>query len=201
MCKRLGILTSSRPGSKSKEFLMDIKAHYSDQMCLLNFSEFEVGCNGCNQCKDDVPCARESNRLLLEAVMEAETIVFAFPIYYGGLSGKSKMLLEAFYSLKSDALKNKSILFVLSAEKEDQEGIAVLELLPWAYKHGANISAIVNLHHGMSSEDRSQVYKDVISAIDQKVCREMDLGFTEFHYFQKTVFVPKQFIERKSEVI
>lgn len=192
----MGICTSYRLESQSKKILEALKTLYKDQMTCFDLKahqNLDIYCDGCNQCDSHATCVKAENRQLIESVMSSDVVIFAFPIYYGSLSGKSKSLLEAFYGLKNQTLQGKKVIFILSSENEKQEGIAVLELLPWIYKHQVNVSAIETLNGGMDVEEREAILKKIHSAIEEDVLYHQSISFAPFTYLGKTVHIPIKF--------
>ena len=57
------------------------------------------GCLGCDKCGMRNPCVqRDDFDLLRPELIEADVIVFATPIYYFGMSGQLKNVIDRFYS-------------------------------------------------------------------------------------------------------
>lgn len=198
MKKVLGISTSFRTHSKSINFLETLKKRSTDNFIHFDLKahpDSDIHCSACGLCNASFYCVKNSNNALIEEVLKSDVLIFAFPIYYGAISGKSKSLLESFYCLKNGELKGKKVIFILSSEKENQEGIAVIELLPWVYKHGLKVSLIETLHDEMSQSKTEDMFDKIERSIQEEHTKDMDIEFCEFEYFKKKVAIPIKFNE------
>lgn len=198
MKKVIGISTSHRSHSKSIKFLDALKKRSNEYFIhfdLKTHSETDIHCSACDQCNGSYYCVKNSNHSLIEEVLKSDVLIFAFPIYYGAISGKSKSLLESFYCLKNGELKGKKVIFILSSEKENQEGIAVIELLPWIYKHGLKVSLIETLYDEMGQSKIEEMIEKIERSIQEEHTKDMEIEFCEFEYFKKKVGVPSKFNE------
>lgn len=58
------------------------------------------GCLGCGVCKMNGPCVQKDDfGIIRDKLVEADMIVFATPIYYFGMSGQLKNVIDRFYSI------------------------------------------------------------------------------------------------------
>ena len=69
------------------------------------------GCLGCDKCGMRNPCVqRDDFDLLRPELIEADMIVFSTPIYYFGVSGQLKNVIDRFYSVH-DVMNHKKTYF------------------------------------------------------------------------------------------
>ncbi len=196
MSKIIGISTSFNINSKSKAILEALKTDLKDDLALVDLkNDFkpEIFCEGCERCISSGICFKEQNRKLINELIHSEIIILAFPIYYGSISGKSKSLLESFYCLKNNELENKKVIVILAAEKEGQEGIAVLEILPWAFKHKVMLTSIEVVNDTMTFDDKKLLLERLKQNVIEDNDREMRVQFGKLKYFNKIVDIPIEF--------
>lgn len=198
----LGISSSLKVDSISRQALTMFGNRFEQQeeYTQINFndtSNMDLYCNVCGMCNKESHCVRKLNNHLLERVKQADILVLAFPIYYGGISGKSKSILELMYPLKNGELKNKKIVVILSSEKENQEGIAVIELLAWCFKHGCKLIRVDTISSETTIESKMKMTIDIQHLINEDNDMEMIISFDDFKYFDKIVGIP---IEYKTKI-
>lgn len=196
MSKIIGISTSFNINSKSKAILEAIKTDLKDDLVLIDLKndfESEIFCEGCKRCIATGSCYKEQNRKLINELIHSEIIILAFPIYFGSISGKSKSLLESFYCLKNNELENKKVVVILSAEKEGQEGIAVLEILPWAFKHKVKLTSIEVVNDTLTIDDKKLLLERLKQNVIEDNNSEMRIQFGKLKYFNKIVDIPIEF--------
>ena len=94
---------SSRPNGNSNaladEFIRGAKAN-DHEIFEFDCTRHHVGgCLGCDKCGMKNPCVqRDDFDLLRPELIAADVIVFATPIYYFGVSGQLKNVIDRFYS-------------------------------------------------------------------------------------------------------
>ena len=70
------------------------------------------GCLGCGACGMNGPCVqRDDFALVRDRLVEADAILFATPIYYFGMSGQLKNVIDRFYSIHDCMGRKKALLF------------------------------------------------------------------------------------------
>jgi len=80
-------------------------------------------CKGCLACQKTYKCViKDDVAEILNKVKEADVLVFATPIYYYGLSGQLKTLLDRLNPLYSQEYKFKDI-YLLTTSAEDSEEV------------------------------------------------------------------------------
>lgn len=66
------------------------------------------GCQGCNYCKTHTECiTKDKMSPALEALRTADGVVATFPIYWGGISGQSKLFIDRLYSFTAKGFSSK----------------------------------------------------------------------------------------------
>jgi len=76
-------------------------------VCDLNEDGIK-GCQGCNYCKTHTECiTKDKMSPALEALRTADGLVASFPIYWGGISGQSKLFLDRLYSFTGGDFSSK----------------------------------------------------------------------------------------------
>ena len=59
-------------------------------------------CTGCVSCGYEGPCVqKDENQIIRQAVLEADMIVFATPLYYYGMSAQLKTVIDRFCAYNS----------------------------------------------------------------------------------------------------
>ena len=78
-------------------------------------------CIGCLNCIDTQKCVLKDDAVLIaEKVKNADTLVFATPVYYYGMSGQMKTLLDRMNPLYSADYKFRRV-YLLSTATEDED--------------------------------------------------------------------------------
>ena len=94
---------SPRPNGNSNalvdEFIRGAKEN-DHEVFVFDCTHHHVGgCLGCDKCGMSHPCVqRDDFDLLRPELIEGDVIVFATPIYYFGVSGQLKNIIDRFYS-------------------------------------------------------------------------------------------------------
>ena len=94
---------SPRPNGNSNaladEFILGAKEN-GHEFFEFNCTHLKVGgCLGCDKCGMRNPCVQRDNfDLLRPELIDAHVILFATPIYYFGVSGQLKNVIDRFYS-------------------------------------------------------------------------------------------------------
>lgn len=82
-------------------------------------------CTGCNTCRNDGPCIlselRDDNHQIRKAILDADMLVFATPLYYYGMSAQLKTVIDRFYAYNSSINRKhlKSALLAAASNNED----------------------------------------------------------------------------------
>lgn len=106
---------SPRPHGNSNaladEFIRGAKAN-GHEIFEFDCTHHHVGgCLGCDKCGMRNPCVqRDDFDLLRPELIEADVIVFATPVYYFGVSGQLKNVIDRFYSTH-DVMGHKKTFF------------------------------------------------------------------------------------------
>ena len=138
MSKVLVISTSLRANSNSEILTERLVAGAEDaghQVELISLKGKKIGfCVGCLACQKTQQCIQKDDAVwIAEKVKEADTIVFATPIYYYELSGQMKTLLDRLNPLYTTDYKFRRV-YILTTAAEDEIFVpenAVNGLLGW----------------------------------------------------------------------
>ena len=125
MSKVLVISTSLRAGSNSDYLAERLAAGARDaghevEQISLKGKEIRY-CIGCMACQKIHTCVQKDDAVwIMEKVKEADTVVYATPIYYYEMSGQMKTLLDRMNALYSSDYKfRKAYMLSVAAEDED----------------------------------------------------------------------------------
>ena len=128
MSKVLVITTSLRSGSNSEilaERLIAGAKAAGHEVELVGLKGKRIGfCIGCLACQKTQKCVLKDDAVeIAEKVKNADTLVFATPIYYYEMSGQMKTLLDRMNPLYSSDYRFRNV-YMLSTAAEDGETIA-----------------------------------------------------------------------------
>lgn len=79
-------------------------------------------CTGCVSCGYEGPCVqKDENQIIRQAVLEADMIVFATPLYYYGMSAQLKTVIDRFCAYNSSIQRKhmKSALLAVAWNSDD----------------------------------------------------------------------------------
>lgn len=188
----LAISTSLRPNSRSKTALEQLKKtmkgpHQWTDYKLID-EDGPLFCEGCLACHTGGKCYKKSHQKIGDYFQAADVIVLAMPIFYGALSSASKGLLECIYPLRQKQVAGKKLVLILAASKEGQEGLAIMEVLPWCYSHGLVLCHVETVTETSQGHDMKN-----IEAVIKGDTPLTSLEFDDFSYMNKTATVPKRY--------
>lgn len=86
-------------------------------------------CIGCDHCGMSGPCVfNDDMPKILDAILEADMIVFATPIYYFGFSSQIKSAIDRFYS-RNGSIQSKHLksAFIATAWNNDNQVMKAIE--------------------------------------------------------------------------
>lgn len=90
------------------------------------------GCRACDQCQTKLPCVQNDDfNSLREQLLSADLIVFSTPVYYYGVSGQLKCIIDRFYSVNSLMQGKKTMLFATMANPN----VAIMESINLMYQN------------------------------------------------------------------
>lgn len=128
MAKKLVIISSSlRPSSNSELLARNAEegaksAGYETEFITLKDKDIRF-CRGCLACQTTGNCVIRDDVLpILEAVKNADTLLFATPVYYYGISGQLKTLLDRLNPLYIADYKFRDV-YLLTTSAEDGEEV------------------------------------------------------------------------------
>lgn len=125
MSKVLIITTSLRAKSNSDILADQVAKGARDaghEVEIISLKGKKIGfCKGCLACQNTMECVIKDDAIeIAEKVKEADTIVFATPIYYYEMSGQMKTLLDRLNPLYPSDYKFRSI-YMLATAAEDED--------------------------------------------------------------------------------
>lgn len=127
MSRVLIITTSLRAKSNSDILAQKVAegakaAGHETEIVSLKGKKLEY-CIGCFACQKTEKCVIEDDAAeIVEKVKNAETLVFATPIYYYEMSGQMKTLLDRLNPLYPSDYRFRNV-YMLSTAAEDEEGV------------------------------------------------------------------------------
>ncbi len=201
----LGVSTSMHFGSRSRQFLQSLDLDKYDgveykQMNLVDDEYQDLNCTACENCVSSNSCKLEANNIILDAFLQSDIIIISAPIYYGSLTGKTKLLMECFHPFRAKQLEDKELILVLSSAKEGQEGIAVMQFLIWCHTHQIKLVQVVTIHDETTENDNIRMIDDIRQSIlDFNLRKEIDVYFENFKYIGKSVGIPIYYDIKKIE--
>ena len=124
MSNVLVITTSLRAKSNSEILAEHLIAGAKDaghQVEQISLKGKSIGfCKGCLACQKTQKCVLKDDAVMIaDKVMNADTLVFVTPIYYYGMSGQMKTLLDRLNPLYSTDYQFRSV-YMLSTAAEDE---------------------------------------------------------------------------------
>ncbi|PLX78036.1 MAG: NADPH-dependent FMN reductase [Desulfuromonas sp.] len=124
----------------ARRFLAAAEVHGAE-ICEYHLNNLTLrGCQGCNRCKQDLEtCVLEDDLApVLDAVFDADLVVFASPVYYGDVSAQLKMFIDrsfcylrpGYISLDQPSRLSapKPLVFILTQGHRDPQAFA--DILP-----------------------------------------------------------------------
>lgn len=91
-----------------------------------------LGCKACDECQTKFPCVQNDDfNALRDQVLGADLIVFTTPVYYYGVSGQLKCVIDRFYSVNSLLQGKKTMLFATMANPN----VEVVESINMMYQN------------------------------------------------------------------
>lgn len=132
--KKVAVLTGSRRKNGTSFLLADrfiegVKASGNEVVRFDTAFLKVAGCTGCNRCRAAGACIyRDDFGRIIEAVKEADVVVFVTPVYYYGMTAWLKAVIERFHSV-SGALVQPSKRSVLISTCADSNADTVKPLV------------------------------------------------------------------------
>ena len=79
------------------------------EICQIDTTSVAVAhCIACEYCKDHSACAvNDDTNAVINAVAEADVLIFATPVYWWGMSAQLKVIIDKFYSQQKRLLASK----------------------------------------------------------------------------------------------
>lgn len=96
-------------------------------------------CLGCNGCAAGECVHKDDNRIIRDALMNADMAVFVTPVYYFGMSAQLKMVIDRFYSYNAQ-LSAKGLKTALIAAAWDTDA----DVMPYLAEHYRKICRYMN---------------------------------------------------------
>lgn len=136
--KVLVISTSPRKGGNSDtlaDFFIQGAQEQGHAVEKVTLFDKQIGfCKGCLTCQSTQKCIiQDDANAIIEKMKEADVLVFATPIYYYGLSGQMKTLLDRANPLYSADYRFRDVYLLAAAAEEDAHTVdgAVTGLQGW----------------------------------------------------------------------
>lgn len=124
MTKNVLVISSSLRKGSNSEALADMfirgaaEAGHKTEKITLDGKQIGF-CKGCLACQKTLKCViNDDSRAITEKMLQADIIAFATPVYYYGMSGQLKTVLDRANPLFSSDYKFKEI-YLLAAAAED----------------------------------------------------------------------------------
>ena len=121
--KVLFISASLRPSSNSEALAREVEkgviagGHLTE---FITLKDLRVGyCRGCLSCQKTHECVIDDDmRGIAEKIRDADTLVFATPLYFYGMSGQLKTLLDRTNPLYSSDYRFREVFLVVTSEDD-----------------------------------------------------------------------------------
>ena len=138
MKKVLIISTSLRKGSNSEILAHEFERGAKDvgnEVEILSLSDKTVGyCIGCLSCQKTQKCVIKDDAVeIAEKVKNADVLVFATPVYYYGMSGQMKTLLDRMNPLYPSDYRFREVYVIATAADGDKSAMngTVTGIMGW----------------------------------------------------------------------
>lgn len=138
MKKNVVIITSSPRGSRSisnklSEEFKKGAMESGNSVTVIDSARANIGCClGCDYCIKNGKCVQNDDfAKYTDALINADVVVFASPIYYFDVTAQIKKLIDRFYSINSKLMgSHKDAYFILACADDTDESVsgAVLSL-------------------------------------------------------------------------
>lgn len=121
--KVLFISSSLRKSSNSEKLLKEVEKGVianNDYTEFITLRDKDIRfCRGCMTCQDTHRCVIEDDApVLTEKIGEADVLVFATPVYYYGISGQLKTLLDRCNPLYGSEYRFREVFLVTTSEDD-----------------------------------------------------------------------------------
>ncbi len=139
MGKKVVVISTSLRANSNSDALADEFAkgakEAGNEVEIISLRGRKIGfCLGCLSCQDSGHCVIKDDAIEIEdKVLHADVVAFATPIYYYGMSGQMKTLLDRMNSLYPKDYSFRGI-YLLTVAAEDEESVpdrAVVGLQGW----------------------------------------------------------------------
>jgi multimeric flavodoxin WrbA len=118
--KLLAFLGSPRKNGNSARLLDEFLKGVSRNNCItinkIYLQERKIsGCSACGYCLTNSTCIiRDGMQIIYPIIKESDTIVFSTPIFWWSIPSQLKALIDRFYALKRNEIKNKKIYLLMT---------------------------------------------------------------------------------------
>ena len=125
MSKKVVVISTSLRGNSNSELLAKSFAKGAEDaentVEFISLKNKKIGfCMGCLACQSSGECVIKDDAIAIEqAVLNADVVAFATPIYYYEMSGQMKTLLDRMNSLYPKSYKFRDV-YMLSVAAEDE---------------------------------------------------------------------------------
>lgn len=119
------ISTSLRPNSNSDQLAKAFErgARENNDVTYLSLKDKSVAfCRGCLACQQTGSCIIKDDAVEIEKiVLSSDVVVFATPVYYYGMSGQMKTLLDRLNPMYSKEYKFRDVYLLTTAAENEEE--------------------------------------------------------------------------------
>jgi len=124
--KKIAIISSSLRTNSNSEILCKKcfeKLEKTNEVTYISLKNKNISfCVGCLKCQETGKCILKDDTLeILNKVKESDVIIFGTPLYYYGISGQLKTLLDRLNPLYDTDYKFKDIYLIVTAAENENE--------------------------------------------------------------------------------
>lgn len=158
------LICGSNRDAFSYNVLLEIEKNINNSK-ILKLKDYDIKyCIGCLSCDKEGKCIIDDNlKLIIKEIEKSNTIVFAIPNYFGGMSGFFKNFIDRLhFTYKRSIFKNKKIIFIYTGALIDDS--VTMEQLTDSTKHIETYLEF-NVVGRFSFSSRKELDKDKVNSI------------------------------------
>ena len=132
-------------------------------------------CLGCNYCKLEKTCCHNDELLKIQiSLMKNDMIVFVTPMYYSGMVGSLKTVIDRFYAFEEELCKKnmKSLLITAAHTKDESETKPLRDHYRALCRHFNlnNVGELMGVGCGDVAEAKKTEYPFFAYKLGQQIC-------------------------------